>query len=82
MSLQGKLVRIDGKQATVETEWAQGKHRVSKLNDGRVILDLAKLIEAGKAQLDQVPESKLEVPMPPVKKVQFPGPADNKKWNV
>lgn len=72
MELQGLLVRVDDKQSTVETSWAQGKHRVFKLSDGRQIFDLDKLIAAGKASVESIPESKLEIPMPPVK--------EPKKW--
>jgi hypothetical protein len=74
MNLQGLLVRVDGVQATVETSWGQGKHRVFKLDDGRQVFDLDKLIESGKATVESIPESKLDIPMPPVK--------EPKKWSL
>lgn len=48
---QNDVVLVEGKESTVQTTWGAGAHRVFKLADGREILDLDKLIEAGKASL-------------------------------
>lgn len=74
MVKQGILVRVDGKQSTVETSWAQGKHVVTKLADGRQIFDLDQLIIDKKAKIESIPEANIDVPMPPVK--------EPKKWSV
>jgi len=74
MVKQGTIVRVNGIQATVETSWGQGAHRVFKLNDGREIIDLHKLVADGRATVESIPESKVEIPMPPVK--------EPKKWSV
>lgn len=71
---QGDLVTINGIQSSVETSWGQGKHKIFKLSDGRLITDLDKSVEAGHVKIDSIPESKLEIPMPPVK--------EPKKWNL
>ena len=44
-------VLVNGVESTVETQWGAGVHLVSKLSDGRLINDLHKLIEAGKASI-------------------------------
>jgi len=44
-------VEVDGVVATIESIWAQGRHRAYKLSDGRVILDLDKAIAGGAARL-------------------------------
>lgn len=49
MVKQGTIVKVNGKQAMVETSWGAGAHRVFKLNDGRQILDLDKLVADGRA---------------------------------
>lgn len=69
---QGDRVVVDGKTAHIETQWGQGKHKVFKLDDGRQVLDLDKLIASGKAQ-------KIQTSLPE-KRVQFPGPELKKKW--
>ena len=69
---QGDSVKVDGKISIVETSWGAGKHRVFKLQDGRQVLDLDKLIVAGKASLEVVPE--------PEKKIFHQGPTPDKKW--
>lgn len=66
MNLQGLLVTIDGVQATIETSWGQGRHKIFKLSDGRLITDLDKSIEAGHVKTDSIPVA-AEIPMPPVK---------------
>lgn len=48
---QGDFVNVEGVESIIETSWAQGKHRVFKLSDGRVILDLDKLVASGKATI-------------------------------
>ena len=48
---QGDLVSVDGVESSVETSWGQGKHRVFKLSDGRQVIDLDKLVAAGKATI-------------------------------
>ena len=68
---QGDRVVVDGKTAHIETQCGQGKHKVFKLDDGRQVLDLDKLIASGKAQKTQT--------SPPEKRVQFPGPELKKK---
>jgi len=68
---QGNWVSFEGKEAMIETTWGQGKHRMFKLSDGRVIADLDKLVESRKA-------NQVEAPL---KKVQFPGPEPKKKWH-
>jgi hypothetical protein len=40
MVKQGDRVIVDGREATVETSWGAGAHRVFKLSDGREVLDL------------------------------------------
>jgi hypothetical protein len=67
MVKQGVIVTVNGKQSTVETSWGQGVHRVFKLADGREIFDLDKLVAQGKATVQSIPESKIELPMPPVR---------------
>lgn len=63
----GDNVRVDGKEARVIGSWGQGKHMAWSLDDGRVILDLHKLVEAGtaevllKAQVRQKPLTNLPV---------------------
>lgn len=74
MVKQGTLVRVDGKQASVETSWGQGVHRVFKLSDGRQIFDLDKLVADGRAKVESIPDVVAEIPMPPVK--------EPKKWSV
>lgn len=71
---QGDLVKVNGVGSVVETSWGAGKHKVFKLKDGRQILDLDKLIAAGKATIEVVRE--------PEKKVFHPGPASEKKWSM
>lgn len=51
MVKQGDSVQVDGKIAVVETSWAQGKHKVFKLDDGRQVFDLDKLVASGKAAI-------------------------------
>lgn len=72
MSLeQGNWVRVDGQEAKIETSWGQGKHRMFKLSDGRLVADLDKLIASGIA-------SQVEAPLErPMKK-----PSDPKKWTL
>jgi hypothetical protein len=48
---QGDKVEVNGKVATVESWWAQGRHRVYSLSDGRHIFDLDKAVEAGTAKI-------------------------------
>lgn len=75
MVKQGTLVRVDGKQASVETSWGQGVHRVFKLSDGRQIFDLDKLVADGRAKVESIPDVDPNVvPMPVVK--------EPKKWSV
>ena len=71
---QGDLVNVDGVESLVETFWAQGKHRVFKLSDGRIILDLDKLIEGGGAQITSNYINTVE-------KKRHPGP-EHKKWSL
>lgn len=76
---QGVVVIVDGKESVVETIWAQGKHRVFKLEDGRQVFDLDQLVARGAAQvggdrISSIPKSDVEIPMPPVK--------EPKKWSV
>lgn len=40
MVQRGDKVIVDGREATVETSWGAGAHRVFKLSDGREVLDL------------------------------------------
>jgi hypothetical protein len=78
---QGTLVRVDGMQATVETQWAQGKHRVFKLSDGRQIIDLDKLVADGRATVETLPVVKPDY-IAGIDKAQ-PGGDQTiiKKWN-
>lgn len=51
----GDLVVLpDGTKAKVETHWAQGKHRVFKLDTGALVFDLDKLVAEGKAKVEKV----------------------------
>jgi hypothetical protein len=70
---QGDRVVVDGKTAHIETQWGQGKHRVYKLDDGRQVLDLDKLIASGKAQ-------KIQTGPAPMIRPQGGGPATKKTW--
>lgn len=47
----GNTVVVDGKTAKLETSWGAGKHKMFKLDDGRVLPDLDKAIKEGKATL-------------------------------
>ena len=49
MVKQGDQVEVSGTIATVEAMWGQGRHTAYRLSDGRVILDLAVLIDNGDA---------------------------------
>lgn len=68
--VSGNRVNVDGAEAVVEGSWGQGAHKAFKLSDGRVVLDLDKLVESGKATIVQVPEKKI---LPPT---------TDKKWNL
>lgn len=46
---QGDFVNVDGVESIVETSWGQGNHKAFKLSDGRIVLDLDKLVASGKA---------------------------------
>lgn len=48
---QGDRVLVGGVEAVVESSWGAGAHRAFKLSDGRTVLDLDKLVDAGKASL-------------------------------
>lgn len=48
---QGDRVRLEGREATVETQWGSGKHTTSRLSDGREVLDLHVLVASGKAEV-------------------------------
>ena len=60
---QGDRVKVDGREATVETKWGSGKHMTYCLSDGRKVLDLHLLIAVGKADLLPKPTAK-ETPRP------------------
>lgn len=47
----GDIVRVDGKEATVQGSYGAGAHLMWKLSDGREILDLHKAVEGGAVQL-------------------------------
>lgn len=51
MVKQGDRVRLEGREATVETQWGSGKHTTSRLSDGREVLDLHVLVASGKAEV-------------------------------
>jgi len=51
IDLIGKLVEVEGSRARIETFWGQGAHTVFKLDDGRMLTDLHKDIEAGNVQV-------------------------------
>lgn len=40
MVKQGDRVKVDGKESVVTSQWAQGKHKVFALEDGRHVRDL------------------------------------------
>lgn len=67
---QGDSVLVDGQTSVVETSWGQGKHKVFKLADGRQVLDLDKLVIAGKvAIVPAVVPAPLAVPIEEPKKL-------------
>lgn len=66
MVKQGDKVEVDGREARVETQWAQCGHRVYRLSDGREILNLDKSIENGSARI--VPDLVTD-PEPTIRKV-------------
>lgn len=45
----GDTIVLDNKTAKVETSWGAGAHRMFRLDDGREIVDLHKLIHSGRA---------------------------------
>jgi hypothetical protein len=51
MVKQGDRVRLEGREATVETQWGSGKHTTSRLSDGREVLDLHVLVSSGVAEV-------------------------------
>ena len=51
MVQQKDRVKVNGVEATVETWWGAGKHRIYRLSDGREIQDLHLLIALGKAEI-------------------------------
>ncbi len=53
MVKQGDRVRLDGREAKVETQWGSGKHTTSRLSDGREVLDLHVLVANGTAEILQ-----------------------------
>lgn len=63
---QGVRIFIDGKEAVVETQWAQGVHKVFKLDDGRQIFDLDKLVADGRAKICGEPIKILPPPSEPI----------------
>lgn len=87
---QGDFVNVEGVESIVETSWAQGKHRVFKLTDGRVIIDLEKLVADGRATIvapvEQIGETKLYNLGPKATDEQFEKLANEiekpKKWTL
>ncbi len=51
MIKHGDKVELDGVVASVDSIWAQGRHKKYTLSDGRMIMDLHLLIDSGKARL-------------------------------
>lgn len=50
---QNDTVVVDGKTARVQTWWGAGRHKMFKLDDGREIADLDKMIDKGIAKVVQ-----------------------------
>ena len=75
MVKQNDVVTVAGKTARVQAVWSAGAHKNYILDDGRAIVDLDKLIEAGKATIVQASQTETRSDIKVIeKKVDFRKP--------